>query len=230
MLVKSLKKSVFFILFIFCLGINNSFCKSDTNNLKIKKFFENVYLEILVTRSVIINHEPLPTVSLFPYSGPNRAGYILRPSYSFQMAIHKKIKIYKYIFLNSGIQYKHKRIKYEKGPNWNPSPFKLYNPDIVFSNYSILTLSNYLEYNTGKNSFLLGFNLFALDISELLFDIKYKSFDFSFDLYASLLFRYERSFKVFNIKKQTRLILEIEPNLSKIDYIHTKIGLSYNIY
>ncbi|MFN5793219.1 MAG: hypothetical protein ACK455_00350, partial [Bacteroidota bacterium] len=86
-----------------------------------------------MTRSVIINHEPLPTVSLFPYSGPNRAGYILRPSYSFQMAIHKKIKIYKYIFLNSGIQYKHKRIKYEKGPNWNPSPFKLYNPDIVFS-------------------------------------------------------------------------------------------------
>jgi hypothetical protein len=78
-----------------------------------KRIIKNMSFEIMGMRSIVLQKEPYTYMKITPQTGFIRTGYIPRPSYSSQIGVFKCIKLYKAIYLNTGIQFKMLNYKYE---------------------------------------------------------------------------------------------------------------------
>lgn len=183
-----------------------------------KKILKNTSFEALGMRSIVLQKEPFSYQPITPQSGSNRTGYIPRPTYSLQIGIFKCIKLYKAIYLNTGIQlkrlyYKHELIAptiYIPGIN-SPLFINWYNNNTTFTNY--------LLFKNGRHSIGIGIGLFE-------HNIKYRyHFYINRPLLLKYLLRYE--IKIIKMKNsELHFLSEVESVNQKRDYFQAKIGLS----
>jgi hypothetical protein len=184
-----------------------------------KRIIKNMSFEIMGMRSIVLQKEPYTYMKITPQTGFIRTGYIPRPSYSSQIGVFKCIKLYKAIYLNTGIQFKMLNYKYELVdtpiivPGINTTRF-------FYAKQNIISVTNYLVLKQDPNLFAIGIVLYDQNILNSFSFLHFKN------VFIKYSFRYERT--LFELKKgEVHALVEFE--IENKEYFQTKIGLSLKI-